>query len=224
MITYTYFTQAIIDSATQQPAGHELLLRAWDAEKNAWLLPRDFEITVKMQMRMMKRVLRTLPNKNVAINLTAKQFATQDTMQQLIMFASRAKDLGALTVELTEAPTLEEVMTIGQQYRDAGIGVAIDDVGTDIDDFALVEQLAPHVDMLKFALQNLRELGREDTAAAEIARWHQLALDAGTQFTLEGIESFKDIQLAHHLKIQWLQGFYFSRPAEPVQTSQDIPL
>ncbi|WP_461213639.1 EAL domain-containing protein [Lacticaseibacillus sp. GG6-2] len=224
MITYTYFTQTIVDSTTQQPSGYELLLRAWDAEKNAWLLPHDFEITVKMQMRMMKRVIRSLPNKNVSINLTAKQFAAQDTMQQLITFASRTQNLGALTVELTEAPTVEEIMTIGQEYRNAGIGIAIDDVGTDIEDYALVRQLAPHADMLKYALQNLRELGRENEAEAEITRWHQLADDAGVQFTLEGIESFKDIQLAHHLGIEWLQGFYFSRPAEPIKTSRDMPL
>ena len=224
LITYTYFTQAIVDSTTQEPAGYEMLLRAWNAEQNAWLLPHDFEITVKMQMRMMRHVLRNLPNKNVSINLTAKQFAAQDTMQQLITFASRARDLGNLTVELTQAPTLEEVQTIGQQYREAGIGLALDDVGTDLDDFELIKQLAPHVDMMKYALQNLRDLGREADAPTDIPRWKALADATGVDFTLEGIESFKDVQLAHHLGINWLQGFYFSRPAEKVQTSQDTPL
>ena len=224
LITYTYFTQAIVDSTTQVPAGYELLLRAWNAEQNAWLLPHDFEITVKMQMRMMRHVLRNLPNKSVSINLTAKQFAAQDTMQQLITFASRARDLGNLTVELTQAPTLEEVQTIGQQYRQAGIGLALDDVGTDLNDFELITQLAPHVDMMKYALQNLRDLGREAEAPTDIPRWKALADSVGVDFTLEGIETFKDVQLAHHLGINWLQGFYFSRPAEKVQTSQDMPL
>ncbi|WP_225420809.1 EAL domain-containing protein, partial [Lacticaseibacillus porcinae] len=224
LITYTYFTQAIVDSKTQQPSGYELLLRAWNAEQNAWLLPHDFEITVKMQMRMMKHVLRNLPIKNVSINLTAKQFAAEDTMQQLITFAGRTPDLGNLTVELTQAPTLEEIQTIGQQYRQSGIGLALDDVGTDLDDFELVKQLTPHVDMLKYALQNMRDLDRVAEAPTDIPRWKALANDAGVDFTLEGIESFQDVQLAHHLGINWLQGFYFSRPAEKLQTSENTPL
>lgn len=224
LITYTYFTQAVIDMTTHQPSGYELLLRVWDAEQNAWLLPDNFDITVKMQMRMMRRVLRNLPQKNVSINLTAEQFATQDTMQQLITFAASSPSLAQLTVELTQAPTLTQVMTIGQQYRQAGIKLAIDDVGTDIDDYALVQQLAPHVDMLKYALQNLRELGRGAEADEQISKWHELANAAGIDFTIEGLESIEDVQLARKHDIRWLQGFYFSKPAEKLQTAQNTPL
>ncbi len=213
-----------MDTTTQQPSGYELLLRVWDAKQNVWLLPDNFDITVKMQMRMMRRVLRNLPNKNVSINLTGEQFASQDTMQQLITFAASSPDLGQLTVELTQAPTLAQVMGIGQQYRKAGIKLAIDDVGTDIDDYELVQQLAPHVDMLKYAMQNLRELGRGAEADEQISKWQHLADEAGIAFTLEGLESIEDVQLAMKHNIRWLQGFYFSKPAEELQTAQNTPL
>ncbi len=209
---------------THQPSGYELLLRVWDAKRNDWVLPDNFDITVRMQMRMMRRVLRNLPNKNVSINLTAEQFASQDTMQQLMTFAASSPDLDRLTVEVTQAPTLDEIMDIGQQYRQAGIYLALDDVGTDIADYDLVAQLAPHVDMLKYALQNLRDLGRGDEANIEIPKWHKLATDAKVPFTLEGLESAEDVQLAMKYNIRWLQGFYFNKPAEKLQTAQNTPL
>lgn len=82
-----------------------------------------------MQLRLMRRVLRNLPHKNISINLTCKQFADEDTMQQLSTFATHAGNIGTLTVELTEAPTLDELITLGQQYRQAGINIALDDIG-----------------------------------------------------------------------------------------------
>lgn len=86
----------------------------------------------------------------------------------------------------------------------------------------MVKQLIPYVDMVKYALQNFRELGREAEGEADISRWKSLADDAAVDFTLEGVESFKDIQFDHHLVVRWLQGFYFSKPVEKVQTSQDV--
>ncbi|MFD1484726.1 EAL domain-containing protein [Lacticaseibacillus baoqingensis] len=224
MKTYTYFSQAIMDSATREVVGYELLLRLWQAQQKQWCLPKDFEITVKKQMRMMQAVLQTLPVKNVSINLTARQFASPNTMQQLIAFTHSTPALHQLMIELTQAPTLAEVLSIGQQYRQAGISVALDDVGTEITDAALVRQLAPHVDMLKYALQNLRANGQAAKAQAQIKYWQQLALAAGTDFTLEGLESSADVQLASRLGIKWTQGFYFNKPSAPLQTSLNTPL
>lgn len=217
MISYTYFSQAILQIDTQQVIRHELLLRMWDAERNEWRLPDNFEITVKMQIKLLKRALKRLTVKNVNINLTPAQFADVNTATQLVDFVATQPDLEQLTVELTAAPTLEQVQTIGAQYHAGGIKIAIDDVGSDIDDYDLVEQLIPYVDGIKFALENMRALGLMDGLEDNIAKWSNLAKKHNTSFTFEGIESFADLQLAKKFDVDQAQGFYFSRPAEPAK-------
>lgn len=202
---------------TQEITQYELLLRMWDADKDIWRLPDDFEITVAMQVRLLQRAVQRLRVKNVSINLTPTQFSSTDTMSQLIQFTQQSPDLGTLTVELTGAPTLAEIRTIGAQYRAAGIKIAIDDVGSDVDDYTLVEQLAPHVDVMKFALQNLREQDLMDGVADRIRKWRSLAKIYNTRFVFEGVENVEDIQLAKKFNIEEAQGFYFSRPMKPAQ-------
>lgn len=215
MITYTYFSQAIVKIDTHEVLRHELLLRMWDTEQNVWRLPDDFEITVAMQIKLMKRALRRLAVKNVNINLTEDQFKSQDTMERLSEFVRTTPTLQSLTVELTSEPTLEELQNIGNEYRQNGIQIAIDDVGSDIDDIDAVEKMIPYVDSLKFALQNMKAQDKMANIEDTIARWAKLARENDTEFTFEGIESFSDLQLAAKFKIDHVQGFYFSRPAEP---------
>lgn len=217
MITYTYFSQAIVQLDTQEVVRHELLLRMWDADQKIWRLPDDFEITVAMQIKLMKRALRRLKVKNVSINLTPGQFADATVMEKIVEFVKTSPDLGSLTVELTAEPTLEDIKTIGAEYRKNGVQLAIDDVGSDCDDFDVVEKLVPYVDCLKFALQNMRAQGKMDNIEANIEQWATLAKEHNTQFTFEGIESFNDLRLAKKFNAQNAQGFYFSHPAEPVQ-------
>lgn len=216
MITYTYFSQAIVRIDTQQVVRHELLLRMWDADQQIWRLPDDFEITVAMQIKLMKRALRRLKVKNVSINLTPKQFADAYVMHKIVEFVNNSPELGNLTVELTAAPTLADIKTIGAEYRANNVLLAIDDVGSDCDDFDLVEQLVPYVDYLKFALQNMRAQGKMDNIEANIDKWSKLAQEHHTNFTFEGVESFNDLRLAKKFNAQNAQGFYFSHPEEPV--------
>lgn len=216
MRTYTYFAQPIVEIDTAKVTQNELLLRAWDADQNAWRLPDSFEITVAMQIQLLQHTLPRLDVKNVAINLTPTQFAQTETMAQLIQFTQQSSDLGVLTIELTSAPTLMEIRTIGAQYRAAGIQIAIDDVGSDIDDYAMVEQLAPHVDEMKFALQNLRDRDMMADAIARIKKWRTLTRIYRTRFVFEGVESIDDVELAQQFKIHEAQGFYYSRPAKPI--------
>ncbi|WP_164848102.1 EAL domain-containing protein [Lacticaseibacillus hulanensis] len=218
MITYTYFSQAIVELNTQEVVRHELLLRMWDADQKVWRLPDDFEITVAMQIKLMKRALRRLKVKNVNIKLTPSQFADADVMHKIVDFVHSTDELGSLTVELTAAPSLEDIKTIGAEYRKNGVQLAIDDVGSDCDDFDVVEKLVPYVDCLKFALQNMRAQGKMDNLEENIEQWATLAKEHNTQFTFEGIESFSDLRLAKKFDVQNAQGFYFSHPAEPVAT------
>ncbi len=214
-MTYAYFAQAIVQIKTQAINRYELLLRMWDEEHQQWRLPDTFEISVQQQTQLIVAALQDLEIKRVGINLTPAQFSNPAVAAGLIQFVTTTPELQALTVELTEAPTLQEMLTIGAQMHAAGIRLAIDDVGSDVTDYALVEQLLPHLDTMKFALQNMRALGQMAGVAQVIAKWRDLAARYHVEFTFEGVETPADLQLASDSGVSEAQGYYFNKPALP---------
>jgi EAL domain-containing protein (putative c-di-GMP-specific phosphodiesterase class I) len=110
---------------------------------------------------------------------------------------------------------MEEMLSVGAQLHAAGIRIAIDDVGSDVTDYDLVEQLLPHLDIMKFALQNMRALGQMDNVEAVIAKWRDLAARYHVEFTFEGVETPEDLQLAGRSGVSEVQGYYFNKPALP---------
>lgn len=112
--TYTYFAQAIVNVTTRKVEEYELLLRAWSPQDRDWYLPETFDISVGMQTRMLKEALKNLDVQRVSINLTPEQFASRSVVQRLARFVKQTPRLAQLTVELTAAPTVEELTTMGR--------------------------------------------------------------------------------------------------------------
>lgn len=215
VMTYTYFAQAIVQIETQAIIRYELLLRMWDEAHQQWRLPDTFEISVQEQTRLIVEALKALKIKRVGINLTPKQFHDPAVAAGLVAFVQQTPELQTLTVELTDAPTMEEMLSVGAQLHAAGIRIAIDDVGSDVTDYDLVEQLLPHLDIMKFALQNMRALGQMDNVEAVIAKWRDLAARYHVEFTFEGVETPEDLQLAGRSGVSEAQGYYFNKPVLP---------
>ncbi|WP_054750961.1 EAL domain-containing protein [Lacticaseibacillus thailandensis] len=220
MNTYTYFAQAIVNVTTRKVEEYELLLRAWSPQDRDWYLPETFDISVGMQTRMLKEALKNLDVQRVSINLTPEQFASRSVVQRLARFVKQTPRLAQLTVELTAAPTVEELTTMGPEYHQHQMLIALDDVGSDIDDIGLVEQLAPGVDSFKFALQNLREQGETADLLGRVQPWADLAHAHDIQFTVEGVETYADLQLARSVGASHAQGFFFNHPTSPNQRNE----
>lgn len=220
MNTYTYFAQAIVNVATRKVEKYELLLRAWSPQTHEWYLPNSFDISVGMQTRMLKEALKDLEVKRVGINLTPEQFASRGVVQRLARFVAQTPELIELTVELTTAPTLTELSAMAPEYHQHGILIALDDVGSDIDDLDLAAQLAPNVDIFKFALQNLREQGHTDDLLGQMRPWAELAAQHDVHFTVEGVETYTDLQLARQAGATRAQGFFFNHPIAPREQKQ----
>lgn len=214
-MTYTYFAQAIVQIETQAIIRYELLLRMWDEAHQQWRLPDTFEISVQLQTQLIHDALQDLKIKRVGINLTPKQFADPAVAAGLVEFVQHTPELQTLTVELTDAPSMQEMLTIGAQLHAAGIRIAIDDVGSDVTDYALVEQLLPHLDIMKFALQNMRAIGQMAGVEDVIAKWRDLAARYNVEFTFEGVETPADLELAGRSGVSEAQGYYFNKPALP---------
>lgn len=191
-----------------------MLLRAYNQRKQRWTLPKRFDIEVMDQITLMRKVLTSGASKQMTINLTLPQFCDPDNAIALVGFANADYGPEKLTVEITEVPDLGTMRRITSLYRAGNVNVLIDDVGSD-NSFELVQKLLPYVDGVKFAIQNLRKDESFERIKERIRFWVKVAKQYRIDFILEGVESAEEVTFARELGIEYLQGYYYGKPALP---------
>lgn len=215
--TYAFFTQPMVDATQdkQRLMGYELLLRVYDYANERWAVPQNFDVTIGKQVKMMEKVIDEVKEPRLALNMTAEDFVDENIMHQLTDFARTSDKLKGLIIELTHAPTLEEMQRVAPQYHEADIRIAVDDVGSE-NHFEGLQGIMPYLDGVKFAMQNLRR--QNDTANLDerMHFWYDLAAEYDIDFIMEGIENKEDEKYAKEkLGVQYLQGYYYGRPELP---------
>ncbi|WP_461213399.1 diguanylate cyclase domain-containing protein [Lacticaseibacillus sp. GG6-2] len=216
--TYSYFTQGIMRlDGDDRPERYrnELLLRLFDHEHDHWVLPDMFDISAETQISLMQKALAVSSTRRLAINLTTKQFSSEEVAEKLTAFSRSDEGPDEMTVEITDVPDFATTRKITAIYRANGVRIDIDDVGSD-NSYEVVQDLLPYVDGVKFAMQNLRQTNDQAKMRERIAFWTEVAKDAHLDFILEGVENADEVAYAHDtLGIQLFQGYYFSKPALP---------
>lgn len=212
--THTFFVQHVVNVPDHTLFRNELLLRRYDQSHERWVLPPSFDISVDIQIDLMKRVLQTNPEHKLSINLTMSQFADPTIAHKLVAFNQSADGPNVLVVEIIEVPNLATMRAISQIYHDGGVYIEIDDVGSD-NSYELVKDILPYVTGVKFAIQNLRKDNDTEQMNERIRFWHDIAVDQNLFFILEGVETEQDMQTVNELGINYVQGYFFGKPHLP---------
>lgn len=206
----TYFAQPIehTDHDCVTPWGAELLLREFDATTNRWVLPDRFDISVEQQVALMTDLVSRSNIKRLTVNLTFSQFSDTNTATALAGFATSAYGPQSLIVETTTVPDLDTIRRVTALYREAGIKIYIDDVGSD-NSYELVQGIFPYIDGVKFAIQNLRKQEPLARIQKRVAFWTRVAQGHAIDFILEGVETKEDVTFAQQLGVDHFQGYYY---------------
>ncbi|WP_164508518.1 EAL domain-containing protein [Lacticaseibacillus baoqingensis] len=213
MADYTFFSQPVMNTATNSVDHYELLLRVWDSKQGGWHLPASFGIPASMEAHLMARAVAQLDVKNVSINFTPAQFLDDDTQKALTSLA-QSKDVGHVTVELGTVPDAT-VAASAKTYQDAGITVTLDNLGNQ-GSTTEVAPVADQVDNLKVSLRGMRQNGDDLTQITKnLAAWQKVAQAHGNLLEVEGLETADELAVTNALGITHVQGYYFSRPAMP---------
>ncbi|WP_261807000.1 EAL domain-containing protein [Lapidilactobacillus luobeiensis] len=212
---YRFFAQPQINSKDNSVYGYEVLLRQKDC--NVWHLPKNFsEVSIEEQAKMVETTvgqLNTAINHRVlAFNINQDQVNNPLTLGSLIALKKRI-DPAALMIELTEAPTLQQIKELSMVLHQYGIGLVIDDVGTGSNTYENIRHLLPYVDQIKLAMQNLRENGNAERIPEYLKFWSKQAHEYRLDVVLEGIEDEHDQNLAHEYGINIHQGYLYGRPS-----------
>lgn len=212
---YQFFVQPQVNQNDQRVFGYEVLLRK--QQNSSWVLPQKFtDISVADQAKLLEKTataLNTAATKQVlAFNLNNQQLRDPLTLGTIITLKKRIAP-ATLTIELTEAPTLDEIQKFSLALHQYDISLVLDDVGTGSNTYTNIQHLLPFVDEIKFAMQNFRMAGIAAKIPACLGFWAKIARQFRLNFILEGVEDAKDQELAKHFGITLHQGYLYGKPS-----------
>lgn len=116
--------------------------------------------------------------------------------------------------ELTEQADTSFVESLPRwihALRARGYRVAIDDLGAGYSGLSALAEIEP--EFVKIDMSIIRGVDRSSTKQRVIRSMATLANDLGSRMICEGVETLEEATALRALGADWLQGYYFARPA-----------
>lgn len=168
------------------------------------------------QMSVWKEQFPSLPNLSVHVNLSPKQLAQPDIVEQ-IRQVLREQRLGAgsLKVEITESALMEDsdyAEDVLRQLRTMDVDVHLDDFGTGYSSLSYLHRFP--LGVLKVDRSFVMRLEAADSLRI-VQTIIGLAKDMDMEVVAEGIETQAQLGLLRKLNCEYGQGYLFSAPLPP---------
>ncbi|RZM82786.1 putative bifunctional diguanylate cyclase/phosphodiesterase [Leptolyngbya iicbica] len=231
--------QPIVDLATDQPIGFEVLMR-WQHPERGLLLPHTFmsvaeetSLLLPIGKQLLEAACQQLcewrqqgqvgEDFYLAFNLSVSQITQSTLPQELAQLLNRYGLLPKhLRLEITETALLDNVLAtdVIRALADQGFHLCIDDFGTGYSSFSYLHKLP--VKTLKIDRSFISRLSQKDRDFQIIAAILSMANSLNMTTVSEGIETTDQLQLLKSLSCDSGQGFWFGKPASAEQVIQQI--
>ena len=230
--------QPIISLESGELVGFEALVR-WQHPRHGLMQPTDFiplaEETgmimpigwwvLREACRQMRLWLAAYPlheNLTVSVNLSARQFAQPDLVQQIDqILAETGCPASALKLEITESVVMrdaKEATAMLNALKQRGIGLCIDDFGTGYSSLSYLNSFP--IDTLKIDRSFVSQLDSDSSTVELIETIVALSRVLGMAAVAEGVETPEQLELVRRLGSQYAQGFYFAVPLDIRQAEE----
>ena len=219
--------QPIIHAQTGKVAGAEALLR-WRSEEHGEVPPGMFigflendpayeplgYDIIRYAVRKARQFRNSLPDFRININITALQLLAEDFIPNVVKILSEEEyDPAHLMLELTERCKEMEFELLDkrvQELKNAGIRVALDDMGTGYSTIDLLLHL--RVNEIKLDMGFTRELRGDEKHELLAGALCQGAEKRGVDVCFEGVETADMLEYLKSYGDVLVQGYYFDKP------------
>lgn len=162
-----------------------------------------------------------LPEINVAVNLSPRQFQKAVHLTDNVSRALRSSGLdpARLELELTESLALEKPEQVNEtlvRFREMGIRTAIDDFGVGHTGLDYLDRI--EVDTLKIDRSFINRIG--ESGAPLVTAVISLAKGLNLDVIAEGVETRAQVNFLKSHGCKYMQGFLFSKPLTGAQLEQ----
>jgi diguanylate cyclase (GGDEF)-like protein len=221
LLTMVY--QPIIDPNDGNPIGYEALVRWEDSEFG--IIPPSIFVPISEETGLIallgewviRRALRdcaTWPKGMVSINLSTRQFQSQNLVSLIVEEAAK---LGVphnrIQLEITETALFDDPKLAAEilvEMRKTGIRIALDDFGTGYS--SLVNLKDFEIDCIKIDQSFVANLGEDRQTSAIVNSVTALARTLGLSVVAEGVETAIQVQALRLVGCDLMQGYFYSPP------------
>lgn len=150
----------------------------------------------------------------VAINLSAQDLSRQHLLDHINDLLLRHRvDSAAVSFEITESELMREpkqAIALLNRFRDQGFKLAIDDFGTGYSSLSQLKNMP--VTELKIDRSFVMQLDQAEDDQIIVHSTVDLAHRFELEIVAEGVENAAALALLQQWGVDWVQGYYFSRP------------
>lgn len=219
--------QPKIDGRTQTLIGVEALLR-WEHPVKGTIAPTVFlpaaerfglinqigDWVIEEACRIQHRLRSKGITINISINLSAQQFRNANLVTSVLALLERFDTPpSALMFEITESSAVhnpDQFDALLQDFRSAGIGMAMDDFGTGRSSLATLQTI--QVNELKLDRSFIKDIHTNRQTRAIVDAIIRLAHALQLVVVAEGVETEEQRKILVELGCDQLQGYLFARP------------
>ncbi|MFC6751284.1 EAL domain-containing protein [Deinococcus aquaticus] len=153
----------------------------------------------------------------VAVNLSARQFASRD-LRSVVLGALRDSGLppACLELEITESLMMqspERAARLLAAFQEDGVRVVLDDFGTGYSSLGYLARFPLSGLKIDRSFVSALEEKPDGHDAAIVRAVVGLSRDMGLELVAEGVESLGQVELLENLGVRIMQGYYFARPS-----------
>jgi EAL domain-containing protein (putative c-di-GMP-specific phosphodiesterase class I) len=224
--------QPIVSLENGQLVGFEALVR-WQHPERGLIFPSEFIRVAEetgfivaigqwmllescRQMKRWKERLATEQPLSISVNLSSKQFAHSDLLDQIIKTLDvTGLDPHSLKLEITESIVMENIdVATGmlEQLRGLGVELSIDDFGTGYSSLSYLHRLP--IDTLKIDRSFVNRMVESNENKEIVRTIIMLAQNLGMGVIAEGVETREQVEQLRELNCPSGQGYLFSKPLD----------
>lgn len=221
--SYLLYYQPKVDAKTNKVIGFEGLIRLKTA--TAVLTPMDFfedvallNATREMQDFVAETAIEQLNQLggrfSISINIPAHYVVSSNYMASLYDYVKEhLKYPECLEIEIIERGEITELAVADKNLRkikNLGVKVSMDDFGKGYSSLAYLRSLP--IDIVKTDMSFIALLKTDRRQQIIIQAIVNLCHDLGGKVVTEGVEDIEQVKKLREMKVDYFQGFYFSRP------------
>jgi diguanylate cyclase (GGDEF)-like protein/PAS domain S-box-containing protein len=228
---FCLYYQPLLDLPTGRVTAYEALIR-WQHPERGLVPPDSFiplaeetglivpmgEWALRTACRQIRRFLDNNPEGGacrIAVNLSARQFATEDLVDTV---ARILKETGVpaeyLELEITESTIMqdaEKTIRILNGLTELGTPLTVDDFGTGYSSLAYLKRFP--VGKLKIDRSFIIGIPEDSNDKIISSAIISLAKSLNLRVVAEGVETQEQLDFLHHRNCDFLQGYFIGRPA-----------
>ena len=218
--------QPLVDVAGRRVVCAEALLR-WNSPKHGLQMPGTFmpilersDAIVEVGAWVLREACRAAAlwgGVRVAVNLSARQFASRD-LRSVVLGALRDSGLppACLELEITESLMMqspERAARLLAAFQEDGVRVVLDDFGTGYSSLGYLARFPLSGLKIDRSFVSALEEKPDGHDAAIVRAVVGLSRDMRLELVAEGVESLGQVELLENLGVRIMQGYYFARPS-----------